>query len=645
VSQANTRKIPYGSELHANVLNALLARVTRWESVITKRHAAWEAAENLFTAYVHETEADAARRDRRDNQGEPQYTTIHVPYSYAMLLTAHTYYTSVFLGRDPVLQLKGRDKEGDANALNMEAVLAYYLSNAIPSNLVPLFVWLMDVGKYGYGVLGYHWEEDVFYKVETVTEPRKVPGTNVDIPFSERKVQKSSKVTGYRGARLYNVRPHNFIWDPNYTLPNFQRGEYAGRVIDVVGFHEILRREDDGIYFNVDKIPTSRTSISNRGGTGSTVELPGQDSPPTDYDFTKPRDVELIEIVVLLNPKEWGLESRNQLEHWVFTIAQRETIIGAQPLGSFTNRFPYSVIELEVDGYASFKRGMLETLEPLNKTMDWLLNTHFFNVRQTLNNQFAYDPSVLYMKDVEHKGPGKMIRVRPEYYGRPDALKSIMQLPVQPITGHHISSMQVIGDLMQRAMGVNDNVMGMLAPGGRKTATEVRSSTSFSANRLKTNCEYFSAMGFAPLTLDLVLMTQQMIQQYSNDPFIVRLVGDSVAAAEITRALGGQDLAGMFQYTPVDGSLPIDRVAQAQTLTMLFAQAARVPQVVQGFDFIKFINYIAKLQGVRDLSQFRLETQVVPDAVAQRGAAAGNLVPLAQATPPSAPPTPQGAMA
>lgn len=634
---SNNKEIRYGSELHTKVKTAVMARFRKWETLITKRHDAWEAAEDMFTAYVHETEADAVRRDKKQNQGQPQYTTVHVPYSYAMLLTAHTYYTSVFLSRDPLLQLKGRDKEGAANEMNMESVLQYYFSNGNPSNLVPLYVWLMDVGKYGYGVVGHHWEEDVFYRVETRDVPRRLPGTQIALPFSERPQQVAIKTYGYRGARMYNIRPHNFIFDPSYTLPNFQKGEFAGRVIDVIGFHELQIKADQGLYFNVDKIPAECTGRQNSGGTSINMEMPGNDTTPLDYSFDKPREVELIELCVVLNPKEWGLEQRNQMEIWVFTIAQRETIIGAQPLGLYSNRYPYNVIELEPEGYSIFKKGMLETLQPLNDTMDWLLNTHFYNVRQTLNNQFVYDPSVFYMKDVEAPGPGKLIRVRPEKYGVADVSKGIYQLPVQPVTGSHIQGLGTIGDLMQRAMGVSDNVMGMLAPGGRKTATEVRSSTSFAANRLKTNCEYFSAMGFAPLTLQLVSLTQQMIMEYGpEDPLVVRMVGDN--AQELVRAITPDNIAGGYQFSPVDGSLPIDRIAQAQTMTQLFAQAARIPQLVQGLDFMKFFDYIARLQGVRSMDSFRVQAQIIPDGAAQAGAAAGNLVPMPAATPASAPP-------
>jgi hypothetical protein len=64
-------------------------------------------------------------------------------------------------------------------------------------------------------------------------------------------------------------------------------------------------------------------------------------------------------------------------------------------------------------------------------------------------------------------------------------------------------------DLMARLSGVNDNIMGMVNSGGRKSATEVRTSSTFGVNRLKTNSEFYSAQGFAPLAQMLLQNTQQ----------------------------------------------------------------------------------------------------------------------------------------
>ena len=91
------------SPLHQRLVSAVRARKKISEVEVAKRLPDWEKADKECMAYIHEKEADALRRNERDNLGEPQYTTIQVPYSYALLMSAHTYWSSVFLSRSPVL--------------------------------------------------------------------------------------------------------------------------------------------------------------------------------------------------------------------------------------------------------------------------------------------------------------------------------------------------------------------------------------------------------------------------------------------------------------------------------------------------------------------------------------------------------------
>lgn len=85
--------IGYNTPLHKKVISNFLARkkMARDEQR-KKREEEWKNSENIFTAYMPETDVDRVRAGKRKS-GETEYTTISIPYSYAMLLTAHTYYT------------------------------------------------------------------------------------------------------------------------------------------------------------------------------------------------------------------------------------------------------------------------------------------------------------------------------------------------------------------------------------------------------------------------------------------------------------------------------------------------------------------------------------------------------------------------
>jgi hypothetical protein len=247
-------------------------------------------------------------------------------------------------------------------------------------------------------------------------------------------------------------------------------------------------------------------------------------------------------------------------------------------------------------------------------------------VRAVLNNQFIFDPSRVVVKDVENPAPGKAIRLKPAAYGQ-DVRGVLAQLQVGDVTRSHLNDMQVFEQIVQRVLGVNDNVMGMVNTGGRKTATEVRSSTSFSVNRLKTTCEWFSAAGFAPLTQKLIQSSQQLYDLERK----MRIVGDIGMMSPQFAMVTPDSIAGFYDYEPVDGTLPVDRFAQANLWQMLLGQTRNFPQLMQGLDIVKLFGWVANLAGLKNFNQFRL--QVVPDAQLAQQAQAGNVVPLRGAPP------------
>jgi hypothetical protein len=611
-------ELPFGSEKHRAALEYVRQRVTASRQRRTNREDRWSDAENLFTSYVKETETDSRRRSRRDSEGVPQYTTITIPYSYATLMTAHTYWTSVFLARDPIHQIQALGNEPESSERAVESVLQY---NVITGrNLPAYYIWLLDQGKYGEGIMGMAWDVERTYIPQLVTKPATFAG--IPIPGKTKQEWESREVLGYEGMRLFNVRPHDFLFDPAVTLREFQKGEFAGHD-SFVSMTVLKDGEALGKFFNTMYVKSRKQSIrAQTQAQGSDTELPGSQLPQVNVGSGDTYGgCDLTEITIELVPREVGLAPRDYLEKWTFTIANDEIIVGCQPQGWFHNNFMYDVLEHEIEGYNVSKRGMMEMLRPLNVTLDWLFNTHFFNVRKVLNDEFIYDPSILLSKDVESPGPGKLIRVRPEAYGK-DITKAFYQLQTQDVTQNHVRDAMMIIEMMQRLTGVNDTVMGMLN-NSRRTATEVRSSSSFAVNRLKTQCEYYSAMGFSPHACRLIQVLQQMFAGKPEKYF--RTVGNRAEITDRFVSVGPNDIAGSFDYVPVDGTMPVDRQAQAAVFTQMMQQMATIPPVAQGYDWVRLFGYAAELHGVRNLQRFRVN--VVPDAQAQQQAQAGNIVP------------------
>ena len=619
-------KYAWGTPAHRKLCDSLKARLRLSEQRYRETWAQQSKNEELFQSYIPEKDVDALRRVRRETYGEVHYRTVEIPYSYAVVMTAHTYYTSVFLARNPIFQLSGRHGEAENKRVAMESLLAYQMQ--VGELLAPLFCWLLDPGKYGYSVLGTYWALDSVVTRRFETQPVSFLGT--PIPDKFQTVEVADEQVNYEGNRAFNIRPQDFFPDPRVALVQFQRGEFAGRYVETP-WHEIAQGQSTGRYFNYPALMRARLARDTGDSEGIVTRDTGSDAvselPNTNLEEIAGFDIPVgivkgYELGVRLVPSEWGLGDSDRHEIWMFNLSTNGIIFGVVPLGERHGKFPYDILVDEIDGYTVFPRATLERVKPLNDVLSWLINSHFYNVRQTLNNQFIVDPSMVVMKDVENPSPGKAIRLKPEAFGK-DVRTAISQLQVMDITRTHLGDANMMSEFIQRVTGVNDPIMGAVNAGGRKTATEVRTSTTFGINRLKTMCEWHSTIGFAPLSQKLVQRTQQLF----SVPRQYRIVGDQAQFSPQFAMVTPEDITGYYDFEHVDGTLPVDRFAQANLWQMLLGQVGQMPAILMQYDLAKIFAWVAQLAGIKNIAQFR----VVSDEQALLQMQAGNVVPIGKA--------------
>jgi hypothetical protein len=608
--------------LHEYLRRRIEARVKFSISKRTDQVKKWSEAEDSALAYLPESEEDAVRRSNREVQGGQSYVTIQIPYSYALLMAAHTYMTAVFFARSPVHQFAGRHGESEQQCTALEALISYQVETG--EHLVPYYIWLYDMAKYGVGILGNYWCDEVVQY--SSIQMQQVGGDPNDptIPSKIEKLQQTLQGPGFSGNRVYNVSPFDFGHDPHFPIGRFQHGEYCF-VRKVLGWNEIVRRKAQGYYTNVDSIPQKTPTTAQINESESSLKRPERPGVmDTGEDGQKhPTSVEVYEVYVELIQKEWKLGDSDFPEKWVFTIlADFSLILGVEPVGSAHGKFPFDIGQQEIEGYGLFPRGLPEIARPLQNTMDWLINTHFFNVRAALNNQFIIDPSKIVVDDAEDGGPGFIYSLRPEAYGS-DVKSFFYQIPVQDMTRDHMKDLQSLQQLGEIVFGVNEQMFGGLGNAGRKTATEIRTSTGFGVNRLKTSTEFISAQAMSPLSQKLV----QNSQQFYDAPLKLKIVGDLAQMAgpqflQVTPEM----IAGFYDFVPVDGALPIDRMAMATLWQTLMSNMGKIPGLLQQFDISKIFTHVAQIMGIRNVNQFRI--QVLPDQQLQQQAAAGNVIPL-----------------
>lgn len=608
------------SALHERIKKEVIDRRSFSLRKMKDYHNRWDEQDETIRAYIPETEVEAKQKNAKRFKRDFDYISLELPYSFAIIMTAHTYWSSVFLSRTPVYQYTGRHGEPMNQVNAVEAIMDYQLHVGL--HLPVLYNWLYDMAKYGLGIVGNYWEKEEITCVKI--EERPVSLLGVSIGHKTEKVRVEETLVGYEGNKLYNIRPHDWFPDPRVSIFNFQDGEFCGR--DTT--ESFLSLNASG-YINIEHAQKTQGQKDGWGAGGfatndtqgtSQIERPVQPNEPQIGIHT----ANVHEMVIRIIPKNWGLGKSEKSEMWVFTLANLETIIGCRPLGLYHNKFPFSVIEYGMGASEFVKLSMIDIIKPMTDTLSWLFNVHFFNVRKALNDTRVVDPSRIRMSDVLKPGAGGVIKLTPEAYGT-NPKDAIHQLQVTDVTRSHLGDSQFVETMVQRVTGVVDNIMGMVNTSGRKTATEVRTSTGFSTNRLKTPAEYASAVGWGPLSQMLLQNTQQLY----DDEKRFRVAGTlNIEQGEDDQAVmvSPEMIAGFYNFVPVDGSLPVDRLAQANVWKELLAQLGSNPAIMQRWDVGGMLAHAMKLTGERNVDRFRLK--IGSDASMMNAAAAGNIVPL-----------------
>lgn len=620
---SNNYGLKVGSQRHSDIIAAFKDRLRLADSGWQQRSQAWAKNEDTMKAYVPTDEEETLRKQAKKD-GKPQYTTIQVPYSYAMMLTLHTYLTSIFLSRTPILQVSGRHGESQQSEQCIEALLDYQLTSG--NNLPPLYIWILDPLRYGLGVVGQYWDVEEMAISTRKPVPRMFLGN--PIPGTEKMETIQEIIKGYEGTRLYNIRPQDFRPDPRVPVWRFQDGEFVIR-FEQIGWNKAKSRERSGMYFNLDVVAKNSPNTPRYRDTGSPRTTLPDSTSIENANLRDPKGnptrVNIHEFYWEIIPKDWGMGDGEREEKWVFTIANENTVIGCQPLGLLHNKWPFDVLEYEVGGYELFNRSVLEIAEPLNDTLTWLFNSHFFNVRKTLNDQFLVDPSMIEMRDLEDPNPGRLIRLKPAAYGM-NVEQFVKQFPTVDVTRQNMGDTNLVSELMQRLIGANDNTMGAIQ-GSRHTATEVRAASSNSVNRIKTVGEWQSASGWSQLTQKMIAMSQQLF----TDERKFRVVGDLSQWGAKYMMVTPDQIAGFYDFVPVDGTMPIDRFAQANLWQQLLAGVAQNPLIMQAYDLPKIFAFVAQLAGLKNISQFKV--QALPDAQMQQMVASGQSAPMSSIVP------------
>lgn len=626
--------LQHGTKTHDRLRDFLRSSLDYSETRLGEWHDSIRRRDEQNRLYIRKPsdEGGSSTKPDTDHLGHPKAETILVPYSYATAATSHMYAASVFLSRTPVFQFSGRDGVTQDQEMKVEAIINYQL--VAGEWRKQLFHWLYDPFRSNAGVLGIHWEEEKI-PMSTIVEIDGEGGKKERVLSTEIKI-------GYTGNKLRAVRLLDFAWDTKVGLANFQEGEFVSEKIffswsKLVELHaigvisdrnmEVLEMKGNLQFGNDARIPSSGVAESITDTDSSILE-------EAEFKGLHKQGVTVEDAVYTIIPKAWGLSESPFPEKWQFGLAGREVIIYARPLMAAHNSYPYAVLTSDIDLFELFPTGTAGKADQIERMMTWLFNSHVYNVRKHLNNALIVDPTQIMIKDFyNRKNPG-FIRMKGHGMNR-DVRNMVHQLQLHDVTRSHLPDMRIAEEIGMKVTGVNDALQGQLDPGGRKTATEVRTASTFSTNRLKTIVEWFSASGFTTLAKQLLMNTQQFMSVDQT----VKITGDMVKSSDDLEQflqITQDSIQGHYDFEPVDGSLPVDRFAQFNLFREMFALIIQNEQMAQQYDLLGLTDYTASLLGIRNLKRFRLQAQVLPQDQIDQGLAQNNITPIGQAAPQSA---------
>jgi hypothetical protein len=612
------------SDLHARVLNHLLSRKSDSERAMAKFHPRWRANEMRNQAWLDLRNYEKLVKEANDSGRPPKAVDIAIPYSFATLSTISTYMLQVFAGRKPHLQV-GTYGTALESAQKLEIVLQY--QNDHNRVIKEWWKWFNDMGLYGVGILVNRWR----VKQALRTRPAMKPVIDLQTgDFTSEEFREQQLQVIYEGSEIFAQDPFMFLPDPRVPMSEVaQRGEYViWRNFD--GKHGLKRAENNGLLKWVDAAPESIGQSSSGQLLSARSLLAGGDphaGGPWDWQMIASSGQYQVDTYsVELIPRELGIGRSNNVEKWIFTVLNDAQIVQAEQQLDDHGEHPVVISEPYGMGYAFGAPGMSDYVGPLQDSMSWFLNSHMENVRTAINNQFVVDPFAVEMQDVRRPGPGKTIRLKRSAINR-DVRAAIQQLPVQDITRGNVEDMNVFFDIGQRISAVTENILGLQAQGGRKTATEVRTSFEAAASRLAAVTRVVSAQGMTALASQMSLNTQQ----WMSEEFYVRVVGSDGAIHPLV--ISPDSLVGDFYFPVHDGTLPLDKIAMMDIWKEILVGVLQDPELRQTYSVPKLFEFIAELGGAKNIRSFRL--QQMDRGQIQQQAQQGNLAPIPGANGPS----------
>lgn len=599
---------------HKQVLSDTKALINISRRKMETYYATWDHNDDVFRAIRQRDKDDVEAGNRK----EPEKMV--VPTSYAQIMTFTTFLYSLYTQRDRFFELEGFTTEDDRPAKVGEALLARDLSKNIWEAV--LFQFLLDIGRFGIGVLKTMWVTEEQMIKKTVTRPpMTIMGQMLD-PGGDTEVEEWG--VSYMGNKIINVSPYRFFPDVRLPLSRFQEGEFCASE-DVYTVSQLKQWEKEGVIAGVDFIkPMGKDVTCNRGYRWGEEQTPtGIFSPGAGVkaDGQTKKPVVITEVQRTIIPKQYMIDDEplgpeDYPIKYNIWLANDSRVVKCEPLGYAHNQFTYQLAPFIFDNNVLVSDSLSSTIDQLQSVISWFINSRITNVRKVIGDKMIVNPSMVNMTDLQQRRP--IIRLTAAASG--DIDRYIKQLQMVDVTNGHIADVKNLSDILKMVTGITDSLLGEVRP-GKRSATENRNTTSGAAARLRT-----SAIVIFRFAIES--MGRQMLSNLRDGldmETYVRVMGMKAQSTPEFIKVDKATLQGHYDFEVFDGTLPSERHYTAQALEELVTAFLQNPQSASmfGLDPRKLLYEVLQLRGVHNPERFELPPQ--PNVPIEQNSGAGVL--------------------
>ena len=576
---------------------------------------------------------------------------IVIPVSKAALDTWVTYMAGSYLS-DPMglYALQGRGgPQGIVRAALHERFLntqAIWFNHDLKHT-----IFFRDSYAYGLGCIAPQWgkhkrrepiikdvSKTLFYMIKNVV-PGVKPGDVVRY-LEERVV--------HEGNELTNVDYYSLILDPNTTINEYDKYEYAGW-IERTNVLVLLGREPDEEehLFNVKYL---RDKVKSGAGRSKHWEARGEreDSIANYWGQREGENVttDIIHYFWRLIPKQWGLGDSEEPEVHKFIIGADDVIIGWQRISYDHGMLPMLFGAPNTNGYDTFPVSGLANTYGAQAYCDWKVRAQIANQAKSLNDMLLVDTSMFEEEDLLNPEPGKLIRAKRSLYGMGGLDQFVKQLNVSNVTAMNLNDVQNMMGIMFQILGTTDIVMGDLSSQpDRPTAQGLMAARNSALSRLQKDAQILVSQMWYRL---IHIMASNTVQ-YMDQEVMLTIVG-SRFEQDIRRELGLQEGFSDVTLNPWNLDLnfdvmPVNKMqadGDTQAMGMVIERMMSMPELaapaLAPYDLSGLFGAYARKIGFQNIHEYRRHQELpqvtggtMPDEQVLQQVDAGNLIPMEQA--------------